>query len=288
MINNLDTTTVSSGQAKECRYGFPKPYNETNVFDSIITRAKDKRGRERLRVDPPRNNGNVNVCAASPLMFIAGRGNQDLQYIANKTGGAEYASKYASKADVADSKAMQVSISKMLARETLRLAPHEHLELRQQLRAVGNAVIASQQVGTVHACYVLGQPELLVQSSRLNIFINPLMRKDITLLPMELDQVRLNEMEDAENVIDGSPSSQFGKRNAYHALWKQQHAMFHSLQGTFPPVTFFAFVSAYRITKEQTKPRGPNSKIVENSHQLFVDENGFITNPVSFTLNMVR
>eukprot|EP01034_Spumella_vulgaris_P038907 gene38907-48043_t len=138
------------------------------------------------------------------------------------------------------------------------LGPHEQLTLRQRLRSVAIAISTSQQVGTVHAVYVLAQPQLLVQSSRKHVFLNALVRREIILRPVNIDESELNELEGTDSAIKDSPSTTLGKRDAYHAVVK--HLLDKGVQCSFD---FYAFASAYTVRKESSTPRGINSKVHE-------------------------
>jgi hypothetical protein len=273
------------GEKRSCRYGFPKPIIEGNLDSSVVLTGQDMRSRMRVKVDPPRNNAHLNVSCTNPLILLACRGNHDIQYMANSYGGAEYVSKYASKTDTIESKALQNAISRKLATATLMLEAHERLTLRQTLRAVGNAMISSQQIGTVHACYVLTQSHLLVQSSRVNIFVNAFVRKEITLRPVNLDEDVLIELSETDSALKDSPSTTLGKRDAYHAVVKDYMTR-HKVNC---PFDFYAFLSSYQVRKESTTPRGVNSKVREGILiPMEVDHlTGLIKNAYTFTLNLV-
>lgn len=68
------------GQPKICRFGYSKEPIPENQESAVIVREKDGRNRLRIKVQPQRNNGNINVHLRSPLCFISGRGNQHIQY----------------------------------------------------------------------------------------------------------------------------------------------------------------------------------------------------------------
>jgi hypothetical protein len=268
-----------SNQPQVCRYGFTKDPVDGNELKAVIVADKDRRGRARTRVLPPRNNGNINNHLRSPLCFIAGKGNQDIQYIQNTTGGAEYCSKYCSKAEAVESTALQNAVNRKLAKYASNLQDHEHLPLLLQLRAVGHAIVGAQQVGTVQACYVLGKLPL-VKSSRATEFVNCLKRTQLNMRTVILEEERLDALADTDSALSESPSTQHGKRDAYHALWKQQmeaHGVVH--------INFFAFLSCY--TLEAVTLRNPAARVKEGSKLLLVDTNGFIIKPATFKLGKV-
>jgi hypothetical protein len=246
----------------------------------------------RLKVEPSRSNALLNVSSTNPLVALACRGNHDIQYMANSFGGAEYVSKYASKADAPDNKVLQNVVSRKLATATLLLGPHEQLKVRKTLRIVGNAVVSSQQIGAVHACYVLAASNSLVQSSRPSMFLNAHIRKEINMRPLELDAEVLGEMGESESAIKDSPSTTFGRRDAYHEFVKEFHRarrVVHGFTASSPCPDFYAFASSYRLEKETAKPRGANANVREGlTSPLTINAlTGLIDNAYSFTLKLV-
>jgi hypothetical protein len=272
-----------SYEQKICRYEFPRSKRQTGSENcAVMSRGRDRRGRLRTRIDPPRNNANLNVCAASPLMFCGSRGNQDIQYLATKSGGAEYVSKYASKTDTAECKALLNVVSRKLAQATLRLGVDQPLTLRSKLRSVAMAMLTAHQIGSVHACYVLALPSSLVQSSRSTIHVNACQRKLITALPLQLDPTVLRSMDPEASAIVDNARTQLGRRDAYYAFY-----VYHKNKFGACKIDFFGFLSAYR-TSTETKVRGAKSIIKEGlKSALIVDNDGFIQNPISFTLGLV-
>eukprot|EP01034_Spumella_vulgaris_P029120 gene29120-36112_t len=155
--------------------------------------------------------------------------------------------------------------------------------MRQTLYAVGLAIVSCQQIGTVHACYVLALSRYLVQSSRSNFYINANVRKEVTALPIILDAEVLCDMDGSESAISNSPASQLGKRDAYHALVLASLSKFKKCE-----FDFYSFASSYRTTKESAVPRGAGSRIKEfNDIPLTVDDDtGLINNAYSFTIGL--
>eukprot|EP01034_Spumella_vulgaris_P025461 gene25461-31925_t len=117
--------------------------------------------------------------------------NQDVQYLATKSGGAEYVSKYASKTETAECKA------------------------------------------------------LLNASSRLTVMINALVRKQVQLLPLELDMTVLEAMDANSSAIIDNARTQLGRRDAYYAFY-----MYHKNKFGSCPVDFYAFVSIFKTWSE--------------------------------------
>jgi hypothetical protein len=161
-----------SGQQKICRFGFPKPPDDT-MLEPCIRKDRDKKNRIRINVLPQRNNANLNGTVCDPLFVIAHGGNHDLQYIGNSVGAAEYVASYASKSEEPDKKLMSNLYAKKISYlESL----NTHVTDREKLNAVGNAILGSSQVGSVQACYsLLGLG--FVKSSRRVVNLNPLHRK---------------------------------------------------------------------------------------------------------------
>lgn len=193
------------GAPLRCRYDFPRKPLVGNAVGAVIAKDKDKRNRPRVKVHPTRNNGNLNTCLRSPVCVLAMRGNHDIQYIQNVRGGAEYCSKYASKAEAAETTALQNAIKRKLA---LYVQSHAALPtVRKKLGMVANAVIEAQQVGAVQACYVLGKQKLIL-SSRTFIHVNTLKRSDITIHTVIIDDNELGDMEGSESALAQSPATQ--------------------------------------------------------------------------------
>jgi hypothetical protein len=215
-------------------------------------------------------------------MFCGSRGNQDIQYLATKSGGAEYVSKYASKTDTAECKALLNVVSRKLAQATLRLDAEQPLTLRSKLRSVAMAMLTAHQIGSVHACYVLALPSSLVQSSRSTIHVNACKRNTITAFPLQLDPTALNLMDPTASALVDNARTQLGRRDAYYAFYTHHKAKFGECR-----VDFYGFLSSYRTTNE-TKVRGATSRIKEGlDYPLTVDTDGYIHKPVSFTLGLV-
>jgi hypothetical protein len=266
-------------QPQVCRYGFTREPIEGNDTRAVIVTDKDRRSRKRTRVLPPRNNGNINNHLQNPVCFIAGKGNQDIQFIQNTTGGAEYCSKYCSKAEAVESSALQNAVNRKLANYVSRLNDEERISVQWQLRAVGNAIIGAQQVGTVQACYVLGKLPV-VKSSRSTEFVNCLRRGALTTRTIILEEDQLNALNDRDSALSCSPTTQHGKRDAFHSLWRQQMEEYGVVH-----INYFSFLSSFTLVA--ISDRCPGTKVREGCKLLTVDDNGFILQPVSFKLGKV-
>ncbi len=268
------------GQPQVCRYEFIKAVVEGNYTAAVIINCRDRRGRIRIRVDPPRTNGNLNVCAASPLIVLACKGNHDIQYIANKSGGAEYVSKYASKTDTPDSRSLINAVSRRLALRTVQLQPGEQLAFRTTLRVVANALITANQIGSVHACYVISHSSKLVQSSRKHIFVSALIRSEFHAVPAQFNVDLLNNMDEDDDAIVDDVRTQFGKRDAYYEFYKHHCVKYGDCDVDYH--CFCTFYNLYQAKPSTVTPVGLLHKITVDS------EHGFITSaPQSFIFNNV-
>jgi hypothetical protein len=160
------------GQEKVCRFGFPKPRDET-LLEPCIRKGRDKKSRIRIDVLPQRNNANLNGSAFDPLLVIAHGGNHDLQYIGNSIGAAEYVASYAAKSEEPDKKLTANLYAKKLSSIEKNST---YVTDREKLNAICNALLGSSQVGAVQACYFLLGLQF-VKSSRQVVNLNPLHRK---------------------------------------------------------------------------------------------------------------
>ena len=266
-----------------CRYEFEQIQRVGNNEHAIIVKDRDRRQRVRVKVHPPRNNGNLNTSCRHPLIACALRGNHDISFIDNQYGGAEYVSKYSSKADKPDAKVLQNVISRKIAQKMMQLGADPQLSLHQQLRIVASAVVTSQQIGAVHACYIISKQKL-IKSSRVVQHYNALPHLEVTANQVITDINELQTMPDNVSALRKSPTTCLGKRDAFHALCK--HLRQQNLQVNFD---FFAFLSTFRVSTDiKSTSRSANSKILPlGSYEFSVDSNGFITNAKTFTLHGV-
>jgi hypothetical protein len=267
----------------ECRYGYPRQPDSENENCCVIIKERDRRCRMTVKVRPKRNNANMNPTAISPLIPLFTRGNVDNQYIIQSAGAVEYSCKYTSKNEQADSTVMQNTVSRSLAKAILRLPPHEAVDVGMKLRAVSTALIEGQQVGAVHACYILSKQKL-VRSSRAVDTVNSLARKDITGQAVIIDEGILESMENNASAFSDSPSTQLGKRKAFHIFSSTQKQLYGVAK-----FDYYSFLSSYRTTKDNPASRGTATKIVDgvNLHQILVDEEGFMTNAKTCFINGV-
>jgi hypothetical protein len=165
----------------------------------------------------------------------------------------------------------------------LALALDTPLTLRVTLRAVSNALISAQQIGSVHACYVICLPRSLVQSSRVNNYVNALPRKEVTHLPIELNIDELEAMNEHDDAIVNTISSTFGKRDAYYTVYKYHCEKFGDCDADY-----YAFLSAYQLRKVTTlNPSSTKIRVGLDTPFKINMESGLIENPLSFALNGV-
>ena len=294
---NKDNESVPK-ERRRCRYNFMRPLVAGNELCATIVTESDNRGRKRMRVAAPRNNGFINAHTMSPLLCLASRGNQDLSYVDNGNGTPEYASKYSSKADQPDSKELVNAIARTLSSVALRSNDPSRGE-QEKLSATINAFIGAQQIGAVHAAaFLLGNK--FVKTPRTVVTVNTLHSIDVKSII--LDPLLLNDLESSEtSAYNESPASTNGRRDAYHQLCIQYHkqtlaaAAIAASSGETAPVedttldrlTFFAFLTVYSVKYRpaDSKPFGPNSKILINEcPPMRTDADGFIIAPKTFVL----
>lgn len=265
------------GGRDQCRYDFPRTPLPGNDIGPVIVKDTDKRNRSRVKVHPSRNNGNMNTCFRSPVCVLAMRGNHDIQYIQNVRGGAEYCSKYASKAEAAETSALQNAINRKLAQYVQNNSTLPHV--RRKLGMVANAIVEAQQVGTVQACYMLGRQKLVI-SSRTFVHVNTLIRADITVHSVIVDDNELGHMDGNESALAQSPATQLGRRDAFHAFALYQHSTYGNVTET---LTFYAFAVAFQL-----QPLTAKRKHKPLPSRVLIDKDGFIANANTCVLNEVR
>ena len=246
--------------------------SESNVTINI---ARDRKKRLRVKAMPPRNNANINNCPVSPLLAIGHGGNIDIQYIHTPYGAAEYCSSYSSKAEIPDMQILENMFVKKLSKILLR---RDEITYTDQLRSILNSLYCSTKIGSVHACYTLLKLKY-VESSRVVEPINPLSRSTIRrqILFSLKDLDCLDPDVSAERTP--SPSSSFGKRDAYGAFVKQQN----SLGGSGCGVTMFSLYTSYSIRNKDEKSK---TKISTPS-LLTMDHHGFIIEPKTFSIESI-
>lgn len=269
--NNSEAHNRLPINCRRCRSGFP--YSEakglTNELETSIVTDFDARKRQRTRGLPPRNNDHLNNTFLDPLLAIATGGNHDCQYIHNDVGAGEYTCAYISKHESAD---MLKKIRNFVYRHLAKLANNQMsptisgfpVSDKQRLRAIADAVIESEPVGAVQACYILLRLELVTKSRTVSS-INPLPLKD-TNQKLTTNQQLLANMEPTKNVVERGLTSHEGKRKAYAALVKNQRRL---QRRDRCDITLFSLLTSYGIRKATTKE---SNKIPELKVLLRINE----------------
>ena len=234
--------------------------NECNII-----KDRDTKSRVRARVLPQRNNAHINGTYTNVLLFCAHGGNVDCKYISNAFGAALYSADYASKNETADKKTIRnLWAKKMASASLLNGNPTD----QQQLKYVGQAIAASNKIGTVQACYILLNLPLVI-SSRVVESVNPLLRKHVNrkvTLPMARKAITVdlvtgeddnddnddeddNEDDDyiepinaKDTVLPNGISSHLGRRDAFERLTQSQYQLYDTCEVTFfSMLTYFSF-----------------------------------------------
>jgi len=228
-----------SGQrGKVCRFHYPVPQESVSALTSTIAHSLDWRNRKQVKILPPRNNAWLNALPKHPLLVFAAQGNIDVQYVSNAIGALEYTTSYIGKPEEPDRKE---SLSLFVKKLSYVLARKEgNISNRDQFRAAGQSIVASQRVGAVQCCYVLLKLPLVIKS-RTVFTVNPLPQGQLNKVLVS-DMGRLQSMDDEESAIVKGPNSQLGRRAAYAALCKHQYAEHGSCN-----ISLFQMLSLYRL-----------------------------------------
>lgn len=159
---------------KRCRFNYPVEKNSIpNPETTTIIHEKDRNGRRRTRVIPPRNNSYINPTFSDTLIPIASGGNVDIQYLSNTMGCVEYTTSYMTKQEQADSKVIEnLFIRKLLNYQ--KFSTNDQKETDQEgittdrnvLKAAGLAFTLSEKIGTVQACNFLLQLPFITSSRK--------------------------------------------------------------------------------------------------------------------------
>lgn len=232
-----------SSEEKECRFHYPVQEDLSSGIDATIYTVYDSRKRTQTKVNPPRNNGWLNPLTVHPLPVFANQGNMDIQYISNIHGAVEYTCGYISKNDEPDKQMLINIFAKKLAQAILRSDTGDPTR-RQQLRAAGNAIVASQQVGTVQCVYTL----LKLPFVQLSRDVYTISAVPIATISKNIvtDLRQLEHMDPGDSTLSTSARSHAGRRLAYHLLCQNQYKQFGACK-----VSLFTTVSNYAISKPQ-------------------------------------
>lgn len=245
---------ITDPTLKKCRYDKPEVENPENLCKPCIIPKRDRFNRMQLKVKPGRNNANINGHARSPLFLCGLRGNHDLQYLDNKYGGIEYASKYCSKSDQADFKTLKNIYARNVAKYIQKLPDGEDITFKNKLFFLANAFILGEEIGAVYATYVVARLPL-VKTTRtiININADKIISKSI-ITNKEILQT-LNADDDAYII---SPTSNLGKCLAFENLVRHQLTTYNDIL-----IDFYSFLTHYDpkcATTKQINEHKKNSK----------------------------
>ena len=131
------------------------------------------------------------------------------------------------------------------------LEQHKHgsfidraMERRNNYKAIGEAIIASQQIGSVQACYALLNLRLVKPSRQIhamNTLIRSAMTQPIISKESELKELYANNAQ-ASAIATYGINSHFGKRNAYAAFVKWNLSKFNKCE-----VSYFSLYTTYYV-----------------------------------------
>ena len=244
---------ITDPMLRTCRYDKPEGKNDNNFCKPWIFPKRDRFNRMQVKVKPGRNNANINGHARSPLFLCGLRGNHDLQYLDNKYGGIEYASKYCSKSDQADFQTLKNIYARNIAKHIQKLPDGEDITLRYKLFFLANAFILGEEIGAVYATYVVSRLPL-VKTTRtiININADKIISKSIIT---EKQILQTLHADDDAYII--SPTSNLGKRLAFENLVRQQLATYNEIL-----IDFYSFVTHYdpkhATAKQKADKKNPN------------------------------
>jgi len=266
----------STDGEKHCRFHYPISTERSSSDQSTIYSLYDSKKRKQTKINAPRNNGWVNPLPTHPLVVFANQGNMDLQYISNANGAVEYTCGYISKQDEPDEKMLINLFVKKLAHAILHSNTGDATK-RQQLCAAGNAIAASQQVGTVQCAYVLLNLPFVIKS-RIVSTISPqptaVLTKNIIT-----DMRQLEQMNPGDSAVSTSARSHAGRRLAYHLLCEKQYSKYGMCN-----VSLFTIVSTYAITKPQRCKKDGTVKPVHDVPFLEINDFGKYTLLITYCL----
>ena len=125
--------------------------------------------------------------------------------------------------------------------------------------------------------YNLGDLKLVV-SSRYTVYVNALPRSVEASSLLVTDAVLLNQMDAFDSaVVKSGPKSQFGKRDAYSVLYKQQFHKYGHCN-----VNFGIFLQTFETTYVVPKQR--HYCQINDINEISVNGTGFVIDPVSFII----
>lgn len=255
---------------RKCRFHYPVPPDRANASACTIFTLYDNKNRKQTKINAPRNNGWVNPLPVRPLLVFANQGNMDLQYISNASGAVEYTCGYISKDEQPDHQTLINIFAKKLA-VAIENSEVGDATQRQQLRAAGTAIAASQQVGAVQCVYVMLKLPF-VQLSRQVATISSVPTKRLSK-NIITDMKQLQLMNPGDSTVSTSAKSHIGRRLSYSLLCQQQYKAFGECR-----ISLFAVVSTYALSKPK-RTRCRNGKKIASAtiihpKLLTVDANG--------------
>ena len=251
---------------RKCRFHYPVPTERSSCDDCTIYTLYDNKKRKQTKINAPRNNGWVNPLPVHPLLVFANQGNMDIQYISNANGAVEYTCGYISKNEVPDQKMLINMFVKKLAGAILRSDVGDATR-RQQLNAAGNAIAASQRVGTVQCAYTLLNLPFVIKSRSVQT-ISPLPTSALTK-SIVTDMKQLQQMNPGDSTVSTSARSHAGRRLAYHLLCRNQYNKYGTCN-----VSQFTVLSTYAITKPKRRKKDGTAKPILDVPLLETNEFG--------------
>lgn len=251
---------------RTCRFHYPISTERSSPDHCTIYTLYDTKKRKQTKINAPRDNGWVNPLPVHPLLVFANQGNMDIQYISNANGAVEYTCGYISKNDEPDQKMLINMFVKKLANAILHSDCGDPTR-RQQLLAAGNAIAASQRVGTVQCAYTLLNLPFVIKS-RPVYTISPLPTATLTR-SIVTDMKQLQDMNPGDSTVSTSARSHAGRRLAYHLLCRAQYKHYGTCN-----VSLFTVLSTYALSKPQRRTKNGTAKAMQQVALLETNEHG--------------
>lgn len=221
---------------------------------------RDRKGRPRIRVLPPRNNANIAPCPKSPLMTLAAGGNTNLQFLSNKFGAVEYTTGYLGKVDLPDTKIVINTIIKLLS-----IGDQRHQNV---LKAILNGMSNGRHICANEAAFYFLDNKI-VKYSRPIKSVNPRPIKDVN---MNIDLDRNDD--DNDNDQGGlKETTQHSARKDYGLFCRKQLQMHGQCD-----VSFYSFLTSFSSDRAESKSK----KHVAVPLFEVDGRTGVVTNAVSF------
>jgi hypothetical protein len=255
-----------------CRYEFPfkhsfelpgQPelfYHASDIAQVLVD--KDRKGRPRVRVLPPRNNANVAPCPKSALMVLAAGGNTNLQFLTNKYGAVEYTTAYVGKVDMPENKVVLNTILKLLGHAND--ASHKTV-----LHAVMNGLSHGRRISASEAALFFLTNKIVKYSRNI---------KNVN--PQPIQNINQNiDFEDHEDNSGIKETSHHITRKEYGIFVRKQLQMFNHCN-----VSFYSYLTSFSCTHTE-KSKRKHQAVPEFT----VDaQSGAVINAVSFDIGTTR